>query len=334
MATHSSVPAWRIPWTQEPGGLCSTGSQSQTGLKRLSTQHTHLSPFRKLPASSMREKRSLGHDLSHPHSLIYEQIFCSALPNLVFNRPEWHQAREDPWKLKLQYFGHLLWRTDIRKDPDAGKDWRQEEKGRTEDEMVGWHHRLNGHEFEQAPGVRDGQGGLACCSPWGHKESDTTVTELNWRKDPNWSLPDPRGSVRERCFLRLEWRLQAIQSNSFSSTTRNTEAAQKQYLATEYGWTAPHSTAGLGKSSAGLAVVQKRRQNRGDTLEATCAKCSVAPSSASLTHEHPGLSITPGETGLTETKTAYPVRIEVWRVYNQFKYRNISHAHKSLNYDS
>ena len=128
--------------------------------------------------------------------------------------------------------------------------------------------------------------------------------------------------------------MQAIQSNSFSSTTRNTEAAQKQYVATEYGWTAPHSTAGLGKSSAGLAVVQKRRQNRGDTLEATCAKCSVAPSSASLTHEHPGLSITPGETGLTETKTAYPVRIEVWRVYNQFKYRNISHAHKSLNYDS
>ena len=59
------------------------------------------------------------------------------------------------------------------KDPDAGKDWRQE-KGRTEDEMVGRHHRLDGHEFEQAPGVGDGQGGLACCSPWGRTESDTT----------------------------------------------------------------------------------------------------------------------------------------------------------------
>ena len=57
-----------------------------------------------------------------------------------------------------------------------------------------------------------------------------------------------------------------------SSTARNTEAAQKQYLATEYGWTGPHSTAGLGKSSAGLAVVQKRRQNRGDTLDATCGQ--------------------------------------------------------------
>ena len=54
----------------------------------------------------------------------------------------------------------------IGKDPDAGKDWRQEEKGTTEDEMIGWHHRLDGHEFEQAPGVCDGQGSLMCCSPW------------------------------------------------------------------------------------------------------------------------------------------------------------------------
>ena len=60
------------------------------------------------------------------------------------------------------------------KDPDAGKDWRQEEKGTTEDEMVGWHHCLNGHEFEQALGDGEGQGNLACCSPWSRKESDTT----------------------------------------------------------------------------------------------------------------------------------------------------------------
>ena len=63
----------------------------------------------------------------------------------------------------------------IRKDPDAGKDWKQEEKGTTEDEMIGWHQKLNGQEFEQAPGgVGDGQGSLACCSSWGHQESDTT----------------------------------------------------------------------------------------------------------------------------------------------------------------
>ena len=60
------------------------------------------------------------------------------------------------------------------KDPDAGKDWAWEEKGTTEDEMVGWHHRLNGHEFERAPGAGEGQGSLVCCSPWGHKESDMT----------------------------------------------------------------------------------------------------------------------------------------------------------------
>ena len=73
----------------------------------------------------------------------------------------------------------ILWPPDAKsqltgKDPDAGKDWRQEEKGTTEDEMVGWHHQLNGHEFEQAPGDGEGQGGLACCSPCGRKESDTT----------------------------------------------------------------------------------------------------------------------------------------------------------------
>ena len=62
----------------------------------------------------------------------------------------------------------------IGKDPDDGKDWRQEEKGTTKDEMVGWHYWLNGHESEQAPGVGDRQGGLACYSPWGHKELDTT----------------------------------------------------------------------------------------------------------------------------------------------------------------
>ena len=67
----------------------------------------------------------------------------------------------------------------IWKDPDAGKDWRQGEKGTTEDEMVGWRHWLDGHEFEQALGVGDGQGSLACCSPWGRKELNTTEW-LNW----------------------------------------------------------------------------------------------------------------------------------------------------------
>ena len=73
----------------------------------------------------------------------------------------------------------ILWPPDAKnwlngKAPDAGEDWRWEEKGTTEDEMVGWQHQLNGHEFEQAPGVGDGQGGLAGCRPWCHTESDTT----------------------------------------------------------------------------------------------------------------------------------------------------------------
>ena len=81
----------------------------------------------------------------------------------------------------------ILWSPDVKNwlhwkrpwcFPDQ-KDWRQEEKGRAEDEMIGWHHRLNGHELEQALGVDDGQWSLACCSPWGHKESDT-IERLNW----------------------------------------------------------------------------------------------------------------------------------------------------------
>ena len=76
-------------------------------------------------------------------------------------------------KLNLKYFGHLMWRA-VRKDPDAGQDWGQEEKRAAEDEMVRWHHRLHGYEFEQTPGDGEGQESLACCSPWGHKESDIT----------------------------------------------------------------------------------------------------------------------------------------------------------------
>ena len=83
-------------------------------------------------------------------------------------------------ELTFQYFGHLMQKTDsLENTLFAGKDWRQKEKGMTEDEMVEWHHWLDGYEFEQVPGVGDGQGSLACCSSWGHKESDTTEW-LSW----------------------------------------------------------------------------------------------------------------------------------------------------------
>ena len=82
-------------------------------------------------------------------------------------------------RLKLQYFGHLVQRADsFEKTLMLGKDWRQEEKRMTEDEMVGWHHQLDGHAFEQTLGDSKEQGSLACCSPWGCKESDTTY-QLN-----------------------------------------------------------------------------------------------------------------------------------------------------------
>ena len=91
----------------------------------------------------------------------------------------------------LQQSDEKSWLTG--KDLDAGKDWRQEEKGTTEDEMVGWHHWLNGHEFEQAPGDGEGQGSLVCCSPWRRKELNTTewlktskITQLSECKVPNW----------------------------------------------------------------------------------------------------------------------------------------------------
>ena len=85
------------------------------------------------------------------------------------------------------------------KDPDAGKDWKQEEKGMTENEMVGWHHQLYGHEFEQAPGVGDSQGSLACCSPRGLKESDTTE-RLNW-----WAWVSILTSLRQPGLYLVTW---------------------------------------------------------------------------------------------------------------------------------
>ena len=87
----------------------------------------------------------------------------------------------------------ILWPPDVKsrliwKNLEVGKDWGQEEKGTTEDEVSGWHHRLDGHEFDWTPGVGDGQGGPACCRSWYRRESDTTEqlnwTELKTRWDP------------------------------------------------------------------------------------------------------------------------------------------------------
>ena len=102
----------------------------------------------------------------------------------------------------------ILWPSDaknwlIGKDPDSGKDWGQEEKWTTKDEMIGSYHRLDGHEFEQVPVDGDGQGSLVCCSPWGPKESDT-AEQLNWSENP---ISEIHGEHYQRiwCWSRFRW---------------------------------------------------------------------------------------------------------------------------------
>ena len=106
-----------------------------------------------------------------------------------------HPKGNQPWivigRTDAEAEAPVLWPPDVNsliwKDLDAGKDWRQEEKGTTEDEMVGWHHQLSGHGFGWTLGVGDGQGGLACCGPWGHKEWDMTE-RLNWTELNNFNF--------------------------------------------------------------------------------------------------------------------------------------------------
>ena len=101
----------------------------------------------------------------------------STQSNLNETNPE-YSLEELMLKLKLQYFGHLIGKSWLTgKDPDAGKDWRQGEKGATEGEMVGWHHWLNGHELKQTPGDRERQGSLACCSSWSHRVRHDFVSQ-------------------------------------------------------------------------------------------------------------------------------------------------------------
>ena len=101
-----------------------------------------------------------------------------------------HSEGDQPWDFFVRNDAEaetpVLWPPHVKswligKDSDAGRDWGQEEKGMTEDEMAGWHHWLDGRESKWTPGVGDGQGGLACCDSWGHKELDTTEW-LNWTK--------------------------------------------------------------------------------------------------------------------------------------------------------
>ena len=123
--------------------------------------------------------------------------------------PKWIQSWIFIGRTDADAEAPILWPPDANnwltgEDPDPGKDWRQEEKGTTEDEIIGWHHWLSGHEFEQALGVGDGQGSLARCSPLGCKESDTTE-RLHWTNTILGSL------IFFFSFIFISWRLITLQ---------------------------------------------------------------------------------------------------------------------------
>ena len=206
MATHSSVLAWRIPGMGEPVGLPSMGShrvrhdwsdlvivvvvvvlldwisivvprKNKWGNKRSAIRICYNSSSDEGPVGSVVLEKTLKSPLG-----------CKEIQpvNPIGNQSWIFIGRTD-----VEAETPILWPPDAKnwliwKDPGAGKDWGQEEKRTTEDEMVGWHHRLNEHGFGWTLGVGDGQGGLACCGSWGHKESDTTE-QLNWT---DWSMVD------------------------------------------------------------------------------------------------------------------------------------------------
>ena len=174
MAPHSSILAWRIAWMEEPGELQSMGLQ-RVGCNDW-VNNTYVSRIDAFELWCWRRLLRVPLDCKEIHPV--------------------HSKGDRPWVL----FGRndakaetpVLWPPHakswlIGKDSDAGRDWGQKEKGTTEDEMAGWHHRLDGREFEWTPGVGDGQGGLACCDSWDRKESDTTE-QLNWT-ELAWNVP-------------------------------------------------------------------------------------------------------------------------------------------------
>ena len=175
---------------------------------------------------------SQRYDFSSSHVWLWELDYkeCWVLKNWCFWTMVLVNTLESPWDSKeikpVHPKGNQSWifigRTDaeaealilwppdaknwlIGKDPDSGKDWKQ--KVIIEDEMVGWHHGPDGHEFEQAPGVNDGQGSLAYCSPWGSKESDTTE-QLNWK---SLQTVTAAMKLKDACFLEGKlWPRQSI----------------------------------------------------------------------------------------------------------------------------
>ena len=212
MATHSSVLAWRIPGTGEPGGLPSLGSH------RVRHDWSDLAAAAAAAIYMSSYSRSSGSFLIELFIILI--LSCMSYPVVMYGCESWTVKKAECWRidafelwcwrrllrvpwtarrskqsilketspgcsleglmlrLKLQYFGHLMGRVDsLEKTLMLGGFGGRRRRG--QQRMAGWHHQLDGHEFEWTPGVGDGQGGLACCDSWGRKESDMTEW-LNW----------------------------------------------------------------------------------------------------------------------------------------------------------
>ena len=181
MVTQSSILAWRIPRTEEPGGLESMGSQGVRHCWGTNTFTFFILNY----SIYIRYNFICIYILKYIYIRFWTVVLKKALESPLDSKeikpvnPKGNQ----PWifigRTDAEAEAPVLWPPDakswlIGKDPEAGKDWRQEEKGTTENEMVGWHHRLNGQEFEQTPGDSEGQGSLVCCSSPSHKNLDMT----------------------------------------------------------------------------------------------------------------------------------------------------------------
>ena len=217
-ATHSSILAWRIPRTVQSMGSQRVRHNwaTFTFIHEIKT----LAPWKRSydkPRQNIKKQRhyftnkgpsSQSYAFFNSHVWMWELDYKEswALKNWCFWTMVLEKTFESPLDCKAIQLIHpkgdqswiFIARTDakaetpvlwpphakswlIGKDSDTGRDWGQEEKGTTEDEMFGWHHRLDGHEFECTPGVGGGQGGLECCNSWGRKERDTSE-RLNWLK--------------------------------------------------------------------------------------------------------------------------------------------------------
>ena len=199
----SCVQLLATPWTEEPGRPWDFPGKS-TGVGCHCQPRQHIKKQRHCFTNKCPSGQSYGFSSSHVWMWELDYKESWVLKNWCFWTVVLEKTLESPLDCKeIQpvhskgaqswvFFGRtdakaetpVLWPPHakswlIGKDSDAGRDWRQEEKGTTEDEMAGWHHRLDGHEFGWTLGDGDGQGGLACCNSWGRKESDTTEW-LNW----------------------------------------------------------------------------------------------------------------------------------------------------------